>query len=243
MWTKEQINNHLIACKLLDKIKDNVFNFIRENKTTDEKQVQDFIIKQYKKYNLVSSKDGPPIVAFNQSSATPHYFVKKPRKLKQNTLILIDIWARLKKKNSPFSDITWIAYYGKIPKQIQKTFNIILLSRDSCLNFIKKQLKKKQIPQGIEADFVSKNIIMKAGFERNILHGTGHSIGFISPHGPPKHLNSKGDSKLKLNLGYTIEPGIYFKNKFGIRSEIDFYINKNYKLIVTTKMQKKIVNI
>jgi len=35
----------------------------------------------------------------------------------------------------------------------------------------------------------------------------------------------------------------YFKNKFGVRSEIDFYVDKNYKLIITTISQKQIIKI
>lgn len=41
-------------------------------------------------------------------------------------------------------------------------------------------------------------------------------------------------------MPFTIEPGIYLKN-FGVRSEIDAYIDCNKKLIITTEAQKGIV--
>ncbi len=43
-------------------------------------------------------------------------------------------------------------------------------------------------------------------------------------------------------IPFTIEPGIYYKDKFGIRSEIDCYV-KDYNLIVTGRVQRKIANI
>jgi Xaa-Pro aminopeptidase len=46
-----------------------------------------------------------------------------------------------------------------------------------------------------------------------------------------------------VNIPFTIEPGLYFKNRFGVRSEIDCYVTENYKLIITTKVQKRIIRI
>jgi Xaa-Pro aminopeptidase len=44
-------------------------------------------------------------------------------------------------------------------------------------------------------------------------------------------------------VGYTIEPGIYLKNKFGVRSEIDFYINEKNRVVITTKVQREILKV
>jgi len=186
---------------------------------------------------------GLPIVAFNEHSAVPHYAIgKQPAVLKPNTLILIDIWARSKKKNYPYADITWMGYYGKtLPKKIQRAFDTVLKSRDAALGFIKNNLKKGILPEGRVVNEKANAIIRKAGYGKYILHSTGHSIGFRSPHGADKNINKKGDGPLKQNLGYTIEPGIYIPGEFGIRSEIDFYIDKKMKLHITTGLQKKMV--
>ena len=82
----------------------------------------------------------------------------------------------------------------------------------------------------------------KTGFEENIQHSLGHSLGIKEDHGPkPDWLYAENYFELAKNLGYTIEPGIYFSNKFGIRSEIDFYISADNELILTTDLQKEIV--
>ena len=75
------------------------------------------------------------------------------------------------------------------------------------------------------------------------MHNTGHSLGMSKAHGRNGRLGHKYNKDLIRNMGYTIEPGIYFKNKFGIRSEIDFYISSNMKLVITTDVQKNILKI
>lgn len=243
MWTKQQIEYHRKAAKLLIKIKDLTFEHIQNNKSISEYEIQQFILEKFRKYNLERDKD-PPIVAFNENSATPEFYPKKSsKKLQNNSFILIDLWAKLKIKNAPFADITWVAFYGKrVPTEIQKTFSVVITARDEALNYIKTQLKNNRIPTGKDIESVAFEIIKKAGLGKNILHGLGHSIGIKQDHGPkPNWIYHKNKCRILRNLAYTIEPGIYIKNKFGIRSEIDFYISSDNELTVTTNLQKEIV--
>jgi Xaa-Pro aminopeptidase len=71
-------------------------------------------------------------------------------------------------------------------------------------------------------------------------HYIWHCIWFYSPHWNRQNLSPTNNEPLKLNLWYTIEPWIYLKDKFWIRSEINFYIDEKLKLILTTKKQKSI---
>ncbi len=245
-WTNQQLQSHLRAAKILDQIKNQSFEFIRKNLETTEYVVHQFIREKFKENKLWLPKNSP-IVAFGKNTSHIHYFFKpKPitSNLKPEIPILIDLWSRASKKQSPFADITWMGFYGKeIPREFQKIFDIVVKSRDTCLNYLKSELKKRKIPTGAKLDAVVRAVITKAGYAKNFPHSTGHSLGFVSPHGKEAGLNSKNREPLEKNLGYTIEPGIYLKNKFGIRSEINFYIDNNLKLINTTEIQKKIVKI
>ncbi|MDO8566317.1 MAG: M24 family metallopeptidase [Candidatus Moranbacteria bacterium] len=242
VWTDEQIKNHKEVADVLEGIVREVFVFIAKEKIVTERSVQKFILMKFRKHNLKSCL-GLPIVAFNEHSALPHYAIgKKPAILKPNTLIMIDIWARSKKRNYPYADITWMAYYGKtLPTKIQRAFDTVLQSRDAAVSFIKSCAKEGKLPEGRVVNEKANAIIRKAGLGKYILHSTGHSIGLRSPHGADKNINKKGDEPLKLNLGYTIEPGIYIPGAFGIRSEIDFYIDEKMKLHITTGLQKQMV--
>ena len=254
-WTNQELQSHLRAAKTLDQIKNRSFEFIRKNPNTTEYAVQKFIQRLFRENNLRLAEHSP-IVAFGRNTSEVHHFsTSNTQHLTSNTPILIDLWSRQNKKSSPFADITWMGFYPskfssgkfrrvyghKIPNEFQKIYDTVIKSRDACLNYLRTELKKGKIPTGAELDDVARNVIKKAGYGKNFTHSTGHSLGFISPHGKEAGLSFKNHKPLEINLGYTIEPGIYLKNKFGARTEIDFYISKSHRLIVTSPTQKRIV--
>ncbi|MFH0852607.1 MAG: M24 family metallopeptidase [bacterium] len=244
-WDKKTISNHKKAANLLSIIKDETFYYLKNNPQTTEFKTQEFVLSRFKNYNL-KTDTFRPIISFRQNTALVHYYAspKKSKKLQPNSLVLVDIWARLNKKGAPFADITWIAYHGdKIPDDIKKIFDIVVKSRNKTIDHIKTKLEKKIIPTGKEIDAIAENYIENYGFGKYFLHGTGHPLGFTNDHGRGVYLNEKGRGRLSRLIGYTIEPGIYLKNKFGVRSEINFFISESFKLNITTSVQNKIISL
>jgi len=244
MYTQEQIQSHIRAAKKLDRIKDLAFRYVGKNlgKVT-EKEVEEYIFSEFKKHGLVKEKGGL-IVAVNANSAMPHYFPNdKSKIIGKNSLVLIDIWGKAKAKGSVFADITWVGYAGKVPHKIQNIFDKVIFGRDLVLQYIRKELKKKNLPKASGADLSVRKYFEKHSVHHKFIHKTGHSLGVVSPHGKFFRLSPKTRKIFQFNIPFTIEPGIYFENEFGIRSEIDAYITDNYKLKVTTEVQKKIVKI
>lgn len=240
-WTLKQIRQHIRASNLLNKIMHEAFKFICQNKRCTEYQVLKYINSRVKHYNLTT--DRPLIVAFGPSAAQPHYSPKqKCRRLRKNTIIKIDIWGRVKEKGAPFADITWMGVYGKPSKLQLKIFRTMLQARNRALSLLRRKVRDGAVPTGLELDAAARDHISNKGYGKRFIHRTGHILGFTSPHGVGRGLNNKNTSKLKKNVGYTIEPGIYLKGKFGIRSEIDFII-QGKKVIVTGPIQKKLVRI
>lgn len=246
--TQDEIKNHKIAAGKLWLVNKRAFLFIKKNLgRVSEYDVHKFIISEYKKQGLFTDKKYPAqIIGVNENAATPHYFPTKNKSkiIKKNNLILIDTWAKLKEKNSPFADITWMVYSGQnIPKEIQKTFNRVIGARNFALDFIRQSLKNKKFPKTKSVDRAVRDYFKKFSLEKYFIHGTGHSLGIKECHGKYFRFGKKNESKLKPNIPFTIEPGIYFKNKFGIRSEINCYVTEDYRLIITTKVQRKIIKI
>lgn len=245
---KEEIKKHKIATRKLESIKNKAFELIKRNiGKISEYDVNRFILSEFKQQGLTIERNNPTqIVAVNQNTATPHYFPskKKSKIIRKNNLILIDIWAKLKENDSPFADITWIAYSGKnIASRIKETFKVVIGARDTALKFIRKELKNRRFPSTRDIDRAVRNYFKKYGLEKFFVHKTGHSLGFSFCHGKYFSLSKKSKAKLKPEIPFTIEPGLYFKNDFGIRSEINCYITRDYKLFVTSEIQKKIVKI
>jgi Xaa-Pro aminopeptidase len=242
-WTKEQIDQHKKAARLLCEIKDEIFQLMRENKTITEYEVQDFIMARFKEKNLRTDPD-TPIVAFRENTSYVHYFPEKESAiaLKPNSLIMVDIWARLNEKNAPFADITWMAWYGdEIPEDVQKGFQTIISSRDNCLTYIKQALKTGIKLKNRELSRSMTRVVLDSGMQDFIPHGYGHSLGTTTCHGKKGRFLDNSKLFTLKNIAYTIEPGIYVENKFGFRSEIDFYIDDKGKLNVTTEVQKELV--
>ena len=65
-----------------------------------------FIFKKIKEFNLRHDKH-PPIVAFGKSGADPHYHPPKEgsERIKKGSLVMIDIFAKLKKPKAPLCDV------------------------------------------------------------------------------------------------------------------------------------------
>ncbi len=239
MFTRKQLKSHTEAGIKLDLIKDEVKSFIKIGIT--EKEVLEFIKKRYKAHSLVNdSKKEFAIVAFGKNTREVHYFPKaNGSKLKRNSLVLLDMWARLDKPGSPYADMTWMFYYGKkVPKEIENKWKILVRARSAGIHFLQK-MNSSRLPRGLEVDRICHDIIGKAGFGESIKHTIGHSLGLKHPHGDLPGINWKEYSPLQKNVPYTIEPGIYFKD-FGMRTEIDFYINKKTEVVITTPVQKDI---
>ncbi len=245
-WTGKQLEQHHRAVSLLIKIKNEVFSlFDRKSRNISEYEVQQFLLRRFKHHKLKKDKEHPPIVAFRENTSHVHYFPSPYcLKLRKNSLILLDIFASLNEKRAPFADITWMAYYGaKVPVAVKEVFDIVAGARDIALKEIKKNLRGGVVLTGGQIDSAVRDYIRKRGYGENFLHSTGHVLGNTSPHGSARPINRKNNHPIHKEVGYTIEPGIYLKERFGVRSEINFLVDKMNKLIVTTPIQRKITGV
>jgi Xaa-Pro aminopeptidase len=258
-WNQKQINQHESAGAKLGLIKDEFHSYILENvrmsKDIYEKDCVDFVKKSYKKHGLVNDdKKEFAIVAFGINTKEVHHFPKdKGLKLVPNTLILLDIWARLDQKMTPYADTTFMFYNSRkseSPKPKEKykdnkfeeyneVWKVLVKSRDNAINYIKHEIKKGRMPRGVDIDRAAHDHIGGNGYSHTIKHTIGHSLGFDSPHGKLPGINWREYSPILKNVGYTIEPGMYLKD-FGMRTELDFYVNEKNEMIITTQIQENI---
>ncbi len=258
-WTQKQINQHKLTGEKLKIIKDEfksfLFEKIKSKNDVFEKDCVNFIKKSYKKHGLTNDhKKEFAIVAFGKNTNQVHYFPKnKGLKLVSGTLILLDIWARLDQKMAPYADTTFMFYVKSKSKtqnsklkvknkkfeEYNKVWKVLVKSRDNAINYIKREIKEGRVPRGLDIDRAAHDVIGESGLARGIKHTIGHSLGFDSPHGKLPGINWREYSLILHNVGYTIEPGIYLEN-FGMRTELDFYVNKKNEMMITTPIQKDI---
>ena len=163
------------------------------------------------------------ILAIGENSSIIHYTeISKEKILKKGDIILLDCGGYY--EGGYATDITRVFYCkGKKPdKMLKEIYTAVLKAQlniyhSNILNCFElhmmayKYLKKYQ----------------KQGFL--FPHGLGHGVG-IEVHEAPPTLSINSKHKLKNNNIFTIEPGLYKENHFGVRLENTVYLEKNKKV-------------
>jgi Xaa-Pro aminopeptidase len=239
-WTRKQLGQHRKAAALLEGIKNEAFSRVaaalEKGTKITEYDICQFILEEFEKNDLMVD-DQPPIVAFGPSAADPHYdsMANGQRVIERGNVLLIDIWSKLNDRDAPFADITWMAWTGgKIPADVQKAFDAVLIARDAGLRFLEKNMFSEL--KSCEVDDVVRGSLRARGLDAAFLHGTGHHLDINHVHGPGYNFKQKDERELIPLTGATIEPGVYFPGKFGIRSECDIFLSER-SIEITTPLQ------
>ena len=195
-WTDKQVEQHTWAAEILRMIVGEVFAYIQETPGVTEYRAVKFILKRFEQCGLIT--DHAPIVAFRENTAFVHYYPgKRSKRIKSDSLIMLDIWARLREPRAPYADITWMGYYGKsVPAPIDSVFRTVLRSRDTCIRLVRKRFRDGLPITGREAHEAADRILNQAGYES--VHSTGHSLGFRSVHGGFPRLGRQGTTALGI---------------------------------------------
>jgi Xaa-Pro aminopeptidase len=80
-----------------------------------------------------------------------------------------------------------------------------------------------------QIDKIARDIISKAGYEKYFVHSTGHGVG-LDIHEYPI-ISSRSKTIIKENMVFTVEPGIYLPDDFGVRIE-DTIVMQNGKAVI-----------
>ncbi len=180
-----------------------------------------------------------PIIAFDENSALAHYNTKEngEKQIKEGSVILIDFGV---KHQNYCCDITRMIFY-KPKNEAIKIYHHLKKIQQESINFISKQKDKN--------NFLLRNIDsftrqlfqqqFKALLPSTYPHSTGHGVG-LEVHELPK-ISFNSDDILKSGQVFTIEPGVYINNLWGMRIEDIVYINKNYQVEVLTNFSKEAI--
>ena len=109
------------------------------------------------------------------------------------------------------SDITRTFYLGPPPKEVVSAYDAILHAQEAAF---------KQAVEGVavrEVDVAARKALLEEGLLQHVLHRTGHGIG-LEIHEPP-YVSDTDETRLEAGMSFTIEPGVYFEGRFGIRTE------------------------
>ena len=230
-WDAEQERTHFAAATLCRAAYDGAFDFIaaeiRAKGSTTEAATQARIMKHFADNKLTTYS--PPIVGVGPHSGDPHYetTTASNAKIGPGDFVLIDLWAKLDQPRSVYADYTRVAFVGDtVPEQYAKIFAIVAAARDAGIKKVQSTFGANEPLLGWEVDAATREVIEKAGYGEQFTHRTGHNIG-QEVHGNGAHmdgLETREDRRVIRRTCFSIEPGIYLP-EFGVRSEVDIYID------------------
>lgn len=170
-----------------------------------------------------------PIVAFGKSSAIPHYLPSRMKLTGTPTVILFDLGAKL---DNYCSDMTRMVFYGTPDDNTVHAYNTVLAAQNRAIELIVPGIS------GETADSIARKHIISEGFEP-YQHGLGHGVGIDIHELPKLKLNSQ--DILTENMVFTVEPGVYLPDVFGIRIEDTVVLGKNGTELLTLTDKKMIL--
>ncbi len=212
------------AKKTLD-IFSKVLNFLKEGISERELAIKIEIMLLENGFNGVAF---PPIVLFGENSSMPH---GEPGSalLKKNQPVLIDFGGIFK---GYCTDFTRTVFYGNPDFSFVNMYDKLLSCQMAVIENGETGMKAYQL------DGIARHCLDKESLGDFFKHSLGHGVG-LDIHEEPM-LSPFNDNEIKNGMVFTVEPGIYFENRFGIRIE-DMVVVQNDKLNVLTDFPKELI--
>jgi Xaa-Pro aminopeptidase len=147
------------------------------------------------------------IVAAGPESALPHHRAGN-HVLRKGEVVLFDIGAKV---DGYCADITRVAILGKADPEVLRAYKLVLSANEAGIRAIRAGVSGKDV------DAQARRLIEEAGLAEHFGHGLGHGLG-LEVHESPRLSPTSEDTLVRGNV-VTVEPGVYFPQKFGIRIE------------------------
>ncbi len=219
--TDEEIEAYKKAFYATDKAVMAVRSYIETNDNLSEYDIATKLREEFINYGAKSLSFNS-IVAINQNSALAHYSKNaKDVYLKEGSLVLIDCGAYY--ESGLATDITRVFVKGKpsgLQKEVYTTVLKAFLNAYNCHLTPTLSCKEREHVTGYDLDMTAHSILDNKIEGFTFSHGLGHGIG-INVHEAPPNLSQGEIAKTEIldNMCFTIEPGLYNPEHFGIRLE------------------------
>jgi len=229
-WSPAELAGHRRAAEALAGIAQETLRWagseLARGAEVRETAVQRRVMEAFAPAGLVT--DHPPIVGFQANAANPHYEPQEgaDRRLQAGEVLLLDLWAG-PSRGTVFADQTWMAFAGRTPDaEVRRVWETVRAARDAAVGRLRERWGGAAVT-GAELDDAARAVIREAGYGDAFPHRTGHSID-RDLHGSGPHLDNfetADDRELLAGIGFSVEPGIYLGGRFGMRSEINVFLD------------------
>lgn len=147
------------------------------------------------------------IVGSGPNSASPHHD-PGGRVIGRSEVVLFDIGGRL---GGYHSDTTRCVFTGEVPPEVEEAWSVLAAAHAAAVDTAVVGNTCQDV------DRAARRVIVEAGLGDRFIHRTGHGIG-LQGHEDP-YIVEGNDLPLQPGHAFSIEPGIYFDDEWGIRLE------------------------
>lgn len=217
----DNLENGIMEIDLNDKV-------IIEGRTLvyEENEKLDRLYPRYTPMIRGIIEDNPAVkITFGSSTADPHA-LSRCRKLRKTDIVCLCA--------APNIDGYWVeleltTFHGKPSSKLfeYNQFKTKLLK--DTLEVCREGIKPCEIDKHV------REMLKARGLESKVLHASGHGIG-LKLHEPPiLEVTGDGLAEEPLQSGQTlaIEPGFYFKRRYGFRDSVTIVIKRNEPSVLT----------
>ena len=147
------------------------------------------------------------IIGAGRNGAFPHHHTGQTV-LKTGDAVVMDIGGGM---DGYSSDITRMAVLGQAPDGYAKVHAVVNAAVEAALQAARPGVRAHVI------DDAARRVISDAGYGAYFVHRTGHGLG-TEVHEPP-YISASSQTVMDEGMVFSIEPGIYLPDRFGLRLE------------------------
>lgn len=167
------------------------------------------------------------IIASGKNAALPHAQPTN-RKIRRGDFVVIDFGI---KYQGYCSDETCTFAIGELTADQKNAYRAVLRAHDEAIAAIRSGIA------AAEVDALVRRFLGRK-YSRYFVHGTGHGVG-LDVHEAPRLAPNSPDI-LKSGMVVTVEPGLYYPGRWGIRIEDTVFVQEN-SCEKITKMNKGLI--
>jgi Xaa-Pro aminopeptidase len=148
------------------------------------------------------------IVAAGAHAASPHHEPSPKRTIGAGDLVLCDFGGTM---DGYCSDVTRMFSVGPPSAEVRDVYAVLVEAQEAGV-----QAATVGTPCE-EVDAAARRVIAAAGFGEQFVHRVGHGIGTEAHEDP--YMVAGNARRLEAGHAFSVEPGIYFPDRFGMRLE------------------------
>jgi Xaa-Pro aminopeptidase len=231
IWGDAGRTAHYVAVHHVVELRKEALTFIAKRLRSRE-PVSEYDVQQRLQHNMtVRGLAGPPpVVAAGVNSADPYYVptAAKTSPINVGDVIVIGIACKVDKPDGIYAAQTWVAVADRAPsEQVAKAFEHAKLARDEALVLVTDRSRKRRPVTGADVDQATRAFLKKAGVSTQVMHRTGHSIDNDLQGGGADldDFEVKDTRIMTAGTGFTVGPGLYWPQQFGVRTEVSVYLS------------------